>query len=257
MRLTVLGGSAAGPNTGQGCAGFLVQGVGVSIVLDLGPGTLPELRRHADFRTLDAVVISHLHLDHILDLFALRFALAYNPAPPPRPLRLVLPPGGSALLEGAAELFGGETSEQYFGDVFAIEEFDPGQSLTVGPATLRFAATVHYVPCWAIRLASASSSGDLTYTADTGPTASLDAFVRGTDVLIAEAAAGPAPDEPIATRGHLTPSEAGALAQRAGARVLLLTHIWEEHGRELALAQAASVFTGRIELAQPGLAIEW
>ncbi|HEU5433035.1 MAG TPA: MBL fold metallo-hydrolase, partial [Thermomicrobiales bacterium] len=205
MRLTVLGGSAAGPNTGQGCAGFLVQGDGAAIVLDLGPGTLPELRRHADFRTLDAIVISHLHLDHILDLFALRFALAYNPVPPARTTRLVLPPGGGALFERAAALFGGEEAERYFGDVFAVEEFDPVQSLTIGPATLRFAPTVHYVPCWAIRLAFASASGDLVYTADTGPTADLETFVRGTDLLIAEAAAGPAPDEPIATRGHLTP----------------------------------------------------
>ncbi|HEX5498412.1 MAG TPA: MBL fold metallo-hydrolase, partial [Thermomicrobiales bacterium] len=149
MRLTVLGGSAAGPNTGQGCAGFLVQGNGASIVLDLGPGTLPELRRHADFRTLDAIVISHLHLDHILDLFALRFALAYNPVPPRRKTRLVLPPGGRGWFDRAAELFGGEDASAYFDNVFAIEEFDPGLPLTIGPATLTFAPTVHYVPCWA------------------------------------------------------------------------------------------------------------
>ncbi|HEU0116445.1 MAG TPA: MBL fold metallo-hydrolase [Thermomicrobiales bacterium] len=257
MRLTVLGGSAAGPNIGQGCAGFLAQGNGAAIVLDLGPGTLPELRRHADFRTLDAIVISHLHLDHILDLFALRFALAYNPIPPRRKTRLVLPPGGEAWFARAAALFGGEESAAYFGDVFAIEEFDPGATLAIGPATLRFASTVHYVPCWAIRLAFATASGDLAYTADTGPTADLDAFARGSAVILAEAAAGPAPDEPIATRGHLTPTEAGLLAHRAGAQTLVLTHIWEEHGRELALAQAAAVFTGRLELARPGLVVEW
>jgi ribonuclease BN (tRNA processing enzyme) len=257
MRLTVLGGSAAGVNTGQGCAGFLVQGDGASVVLDLGPGTLPELRRHADFRDLDAIVVSHLHLDHMLDLFALRFALAYNPIPPRRKTRLVLPPGGRALFDRAAALFGGDERADYFDRVFAIEEFDPNAPLAIGPLTLRFAPTVHYTPCWAIRLASPSASGDLTYTADTGPTARLDAFADGSAVVIAEAGAGPAPEEPIAQRGHLTPAEAGMLASRAGATILVLTHVWEEHGREQALHQAASAFDGRVELACPGRVVEW
>jgi ribonuclease BN (tRNA processing enzyme) len=257
MRLTVLGGSAAGPNIGQGCAGFLIQGGRTSLVLDLGPGTLLELRRHADFRALDAVVISHLHLDHLLDLFALRFALAYNPIRPRRKTRLVVPPGGLAWLERAAGVFGGDEPGAFFDDVFTIEEFDPGASLTVGSATLRFAPTVHYVPCWAIRLAAENADGDLTYTADTGPTANLDLFAKGSAVVLAEAAAGPAPDEPMATRGHLTPTEAGLLAERAGARLLVLTHLWEEHGRDLALARATAAFAGRVELARPGLALEW
>ncbi|HET7093607.1 MAG TPA: MBL fold metallo-hydrolase [Thermomicrobiales bacterium] len=257
MRLTVLGGSAAGPNTGQGCAGLLVQGNGASLVLDLGPGTLPELRRHADFRTLDAIVISHLHLDHILDLFALRFALAYNPVPPRGKTRLVLPPGGPTWFQRAAALFGGDEASAYFDDVFAIEEFNPGSLLSIGPATLRFAPTVHYIPCWAIRVAFLDANGDLTYTADTGPTANLAAFGLDSTIVVAEAGAGPTPEEPLASRGHLTPAEAGALATGAAARLLVLTHIWEEHGREQALAQAAAAFAGRIELARPGLVVEW
>jgi ribonuclease BN (tRNA processing enzyme) len=72
MQLVVLGGSAASPNAGAGCSGYLVQHGDDNVVLDLGPGTLPELRRHTDYRTLRAVVISHLHPDHTLDLVALQ-----------------------------------------------------------------------------------------------------------------------------------------------------------------------------------------
>ena len=68
MKLTVLGGSAASPNVGMGCAGVLLQTDRTRLVLDLGPGTLQELRRHTDFRTLDAVIVSHMHVDHVLDL---------------------------------------------------------------------------------------------------------------------------------------------------------------------------------------------
>ena len=81
MKLTVLGGSAAGPNTGAGCAGFLVSEDDTAIVIDMGPGTVLELRKHVDFRTLDAIVISHYHLDHILDLGAFRYLAMYDPAP--------------------------------------------------------------------------------------------------------------------------------------------------------------------------------
>ena len=51
MIVTVLGGSAAGPNTGAGCAGFLLQEQSTAVVLDLGPDTIGELRKHVDFRT--------------------------------------------------------------------------------------------------------------------------------------------------------------------------------------------------------------
>ena len=79
MELTILGGSAAGPNPGQGCSGYLVESGTTRVVVDLGPGTFPELRRHVDYRLLDGVVLSHGHLDHFLDILTVRYALAYNP----------------------------------------------------------------------------------------------------------------------------------------------------------------------------------
>ena len=92
--VTVLGGSAASVGVGQGCAGYLARFGETRIVLDLGPGTLQELRKHTDFRALDAVVISHLHVDHMLDVVSMRFSLAYNPVKPEQRTPLWLPPGG-------------------------------------------------------------------------------------------------------------------------------------------------------------------
>ena len=121
MRLTVLGGSAAGVNTGQGCSGYLLETGETTLVLDLGPGTLPELRRHTDFRTLAGVVISHLHLDHVLDLLAFRFLLAYNPIRPPEKLPLWLPPNGRDFLRRAAAAFAQPGQEHdFFSGVFDI-----------------------------------------------------------------------------------------------------------------------------------------
>lgn len=258
MKLTVLGGSAAGPNTGAGCSGYLVDSGRVRLVLDLGPGTLPELRRHADFRTLDAIVVSHMHLDHILDLAALRFALAYNPITPPSPLPLWLPPGGGAHLDRLASAFVDEEGEAaaFFSSVFAIREYDPERDLAIGNHSLRFTPTVHYVPCWAIRL-DTDRSRSLGYTADTGPAAPLAPFFAGVDVLISEATLAAPDTAPPERRGHLTATEAARLAAAANAKTLVLSHIWEELGFERLRADAAAAFAGRLVVAHPGSVVEW
>jgi ribonuclease BN (tRNA processing enzyme) len=256
-RLTVLGGSSAGVGTGYGCSGYYVERDGTRLVLDLGPDTLLELRKHTDFRTLDAVIISHLHLDHILDLFALRFALCYNPCRPPKRTPLWMPPGGRELLEGFARLFAapGEL-ETYFSDHFDINEFDPNRQLCIGSATLSFAPTVHYIPCWAIRVAG-GESGELVYTADTGPAAALADFGRGAEVLIAEATLLEADNEPWESRGHMTAAEAAELGNAVGATTLVLTHIWEENDPKRFVDRAAAIYRGRLERAQPGLTLTW
>ncbi|MFN8676225.1 MAG: MBL fold metallo-hydrolase [Thermomicrobiales bacterium] len=251
MEVTVLGGSAAGASPGQGCSGYLIEQAGTQIVLDLGPGTFPELRLHLDFRQLDAVVLSHLHLDHMLDVFTLRYALAYNPVSAPAPIPLWVPPGGISFLTDAARVFAGETDGSAFYDSFVVREYDPADALQIGSLTLRFRPTVHYVPCWAIRV-SAGREGDLFYSADTGPTADLLPLASGASLVIAEGTARPNTEEPFATRGHLTPEEAGLLARDAGSELLLLTHLWAENDPFQALHEAESVFGGPVVLATRG-----
>jgi ribonuclease BN (tRNA processing enzyme) len=258
-QLTVLGGSAAGVGTGQGCSGYLIQTESTNLVLDLGPGTLLELRKHTDFRTLDGIVISHLHLDHVLDLFALRFALAYNPIRPEKPVPLHLPPGGLDFMRRAAEFWqtSGEPAEEYFSSVYDIAEYDPDGTLTIGDFTLRFAPTAHIIPCWAIRVQSRDNSEDLFYGADSGIDGDLDEIAKGAAVVIAEAAAPPGSDPEKIRALHYTPEQAAKLAQRAGARNLVLTHIWEEHDPLEQAAAARAHFTGRMTIAVPGVALTW
>ena len=151
--LTVLGGSAASVGTGQGCAGYLVEHGDTRIVLDLGPGTLQELRKHTDFRAIDAVVISHLHVDHMLDVVSLRFSLSYNPVKPERRVGLWMPPGGIELLNRLAAAFDFEGDpETLLHQRIRGGGVRSGPTLTIGDVDLTFAPTVHWVPCWAIRV---------------------------------------------------------------------------------------------------------
>lgn len=258
-RLTILGGSAAGVGTGQGCSGYLVQSETTDLVLDLGPGTLLELRKHTDFRTLDGIVISHLHMDHVLDLLALRFALRYNPVSATRRIPLHLPPNGLEFMRKAADLFvtPGEESDDYFSSVYDMREFDPGSTLPIGDLTLTFAPTAHVIPCWAIRVHCGGDSGDLFYTADTGSDADLSRIAAGATVVIAEAAAPPGTDLERIRRLHLTPQQAAMIATAAGARHLVLTHIWEEFGPDTFAEAARSGFNGQLTIATPGVTISW
>lgn len=251
MRLTVLGGSAASPNTGAGCAGFLVQRGGTSVVLDMGPGTLQELRRHTDFRTLSAVIISHMHVDHVLDLIALRHALAYNPVSPPGPVPLWLPPGGAEILAQVTAPFDRCDDPGTFTSTVSVQEYDPARPLQIGELEVHFQRTVHILPTWAMRVCA--PEGDLGYTADGGPMSDWDDLLRGVRLLVAEATLLEPGARPIAQRGSLTATEAGELAQRCGAEILLLAHMWEEHGQAAARDRAAAAFPCEIALAVPGL----
>lgn len=257
MRLTVLGGASAGPNAGQGCSGYLVDSGATRVVLDLGPGTLPELRRHADFRMLDGVVLSHLHIDHCLDLFAHYWALSHNPVRPPGPMPVWMPPGAGNFIDDVlgvlspAGLAGAPVDR-----VFSVREFDPDQALTIGDLTLTFYPTSHYVPTWAIRVEDPRSCV-LAYTADTGPEADLSELVAGAQVVVAEAMLLDTADYGDGFRGSSTAAEAATLAESADADTLVLAHIHEEWGAEPARRQAEPIFTGRLEIATPGLVVEW
>jgi len=255
--LTILGGSAASVGTGQGCAGYLVESGGTKIVLDLGPGTLLELRKHTDFRVLDAVVVSHLHVDHMLDIVAMRFSLAYNPVKLERMVPLWLPPGGLDLLYRLGQAFDFEgDAATFFSVVFDVHEYAPEAELEIGTLMLTFAPTVHWVPCWAIRVHPANGSGDLFYSADTGPAADLDGLASGAQVVIAEATT-PIDEKAEGFRGHLAIDEAATLAARAGAGTFVATHMFEENNPAASVELARQYFPGEIVLAPPGATVSW
>jgi ribonuclease BN (tRNA processing enzyme) len=252
VRVTVLGGAAAGGNTGSGCSGYLIQSDNTNLIVDLGPGTLQELRKHCDFRSIHAIIITHWHVDHFLDLAAFRFAAAYNPKPLNRQIDLFIPAETTQLLKRfGSSLPQDEQDYAFFDDVFMIHEFQTGEQLSIFSLNCEFHPTNHFVPCWAVRITD-ELGPVLGYTADTGPGAGLEDFLGGVDVLISEATElrrEPSLSEP----GHLTAFEAGKLASDCGARTLVLTHMWEELGFANYLQQAQQSFGGAIQLARPGL----
>jgi ribonuclease BN (tRNA processing enzyme) len=258
MRVTILGGAAARPGPRQGCSGSLIEAGGVRFVLDLGPGTLTELLHQTEIADLDAIVISHMHLVHILDLLALWWGWIHTPRPFPNLLPLWLPPGGRDRLMATIQTLAAEPDEidRLARRVFDIHEYDPSATLPIGAATIRFALTRHYIPCWAIRVDVAGAPG-LVYTADNGDAGCLVPFAAGAGILIAEASLPAAPPVADAGRGVSSAAEVATLARDAGVQTLILTHIWPDHDANAARRAAADVFKGQIEIAKPGLVLNW
>jgi ribonuclease BN (tRNA processing enzyme) len=193
MDLIVLGGSAAAPNPGDASAGYLVVSGETSILLDCGSGVASKLRQHRDPRTLSAVVISHLHADHTLDLVALRYTLQYTPPGPGTAIPLYLPPHGQEFLGRLGDVFasGNERPDDFWDRTLTLLDYAPhlasGAPLRIGGLALTFAPMQHYIPVWAIRIEEVATGRSLTFSADTGPQAPLADFARGSDLLLCEA----------------------------------------------------------------------
>jgi ribonuclease BN (tRNA processing enzyme) len=255
MRLTVLGGAAAAPNPDQGCSSYLVEAHDTRILLDCGSDTFSTLRAVTDFRSIDLIMVSHVHSDHTLDLVPYRYALRYVPDGGSRRVQLWMPPGGSDFLRSLAAAFAkGDEDRGSFFDVFAIREYDPNRTEQLGQFIIRFHQSHHYIPCWASRLEVDGKS--LVYLADTGADETLVEFARGADLLICEGTHLELPEGVSPERmGHLTARQAGELAAAAGVRQLLLTHLWADLGVVNALREAESAFRPVI-VAEPKLVIE-
>jgi ribonuclease BN (tRNA processing enzyme) len=254
VEVTVLGKSPSWQDADGACSGYLVEEEGVRLLLDCGNGVFAKLRRRRDYDAVDAVLISHLHADHFLDLVPYSYALSYGPrreravGEPARPV-LHAPAGARETFRRVVGAWG---NEELVETAFDLQEYEPDDVLHVGPLTIRFQLVPHYVRTHAVGITSSLGGGRFTFGADSAPSDELCAFARGTDLLLMEATL-PEP-EPTEPRGHLTAGEAGEHARRAGARRLVITHISDELDLEHARAEAERAFGGPVEVAREGAA---
>lgn len=252
MKLTVLGRSPARPNPGEACAGYVLEGGGSRVLIDVGPGVVAQLLRRHTPDELDAVYISHMHTDHCLDLVTLRYSYPWIDVANKK-LMVIVPPGSTAQL---AELALGAGYVNFFDKSFTFVEHDGKQPLEFGNLRLEPDETQHYVRTWGFR-ASARGDGEdpervFAYSADAGPCDALARLAEASDLFLCEAGLRSLSEDDSApqNRGHLMPGEAAEVAEQARARRLVLTHIPLTDGGEWALAEARARYSGEVEIAE-------
>lgn len=248
MRLTVLGRSPASPNAGEACAGYLVEGGGSRVLVDIGPGIVAQLleRHHPD--ALDAVVVSHMHADHMLDLVTLRYVYPWRAMPKEERLRVVMPPGSADQL---LDLARGVGNARHFEDTFRVSEHDGSTPFRFGGLDITPVETEHYIPCWGFRLEA--DGARLGYTADSGPCDAVLSIADAAGLFLSEATLRSLDEDaqPPERRGHLTPAEAAIAAREGRAASLLLTHLPVNGDGSWATEMAAAEFSGAVDVAKP------
>ncbi len=236
LTVTTLGcsGTYAGP--GGACSGYLVRSPGATVVVDLGPGALANLQRHVELGEIDAVVLSHEHPDHWLDLPLMRNALRYI-------LELGdLPVYGTAGTHALASTLIDELAP-----TLLWHTVDRDSALVIGDLDVRFSRTDHPVETLAVRVDRDGRT--LLYSADTGAAWRGEDVAGGVTTFLCEASFSPASED---THQHLSARQAADLAGAVDAERLVLTHVppgIDGHD-QLRLADAA--FRGPVSLAAVG-----
>lgn len=247
MRLTVLGCAGSFPGPESACSAYLVEAEGFHLLLDFGTGSLSALQRYAGLNSIDAILLTHLHLDHIQDACGYVVVRRYAPDGPYPPLPVYAPPGAPDQLATSYI-----NDEGPLDDVYTFYGLQPG-TFPIGPFTVTVDQVNHPVETYGVRL----EHGDrvLAYSADTGTCESLLRLAQDADLFLCEASYVDGADNPPDL--HLTGREAGEIATKAGVGRLLLTHLVPAWGSEAATFEAAAAaFDGPVEIVRPGARFE-
>jgi ribonuclease BN (tRNA processing enzyme) len=251
VKVTVLGCSGSVPGPNSPASGYLVEAEGYRLVVDLGHGAFGALQQYVHPSEVDAVVISHLHADHCIDLTAYVVALRYGGegyrcSGPDGRIPLIGVPGTRDRLEAAYDPLARKLSLH---EIFTFATPTAGE---LGPFAMSYAPMNHPTATNAIRIEHDGRS--LVYSADTGESAELVALAEGADVLLCEASVGR--DEDLVPGLHLTGGMAGEHADKAGVERLIVTHVPPWNSPQEAADDAAEAFHGIVEVAHPG-AVFW
>lgn len=245
MELTVLGaGPAYTDRPGATGAAYLVRAAGTTLLLDLGQGSFPRLAAAIEPSAMHAVVISHLHADHFIDLVPLRHYLRYEFDPP----RRVAVHGPAGLADRLDALHAEPGFAAAVLDVKALAE----GTVRVGGLEVEAKRVTHTDSSFGFRVtvAGLARRTGLVYSGDCGRADDLRPLIRPGDVLLSEVSFGPGPVVPGAQ--HLDGPAVGELAAATSPGRVLLTHLQMAFDRDATIESVRRRFAGPVELVEPG-----
>lgn len=230
MKLTVLGNNGPFPAAGGACSGYLLQEKNINILIDCGNGVLSNLQKVIGFEELDAIILTHLHSDHMSDMLVLKYAVEIKKK--------------RGLLDKTFDVFAPpEPIEEYqrldVANVFNLKSIQQDLTLRFGSITITFAEMKHPVKCFAVSAQNGNSR--FVFSGDTSWTESIIEFSSGSDLLMLDAGLL-AKDKTSENVPHLTARECGIVAQKSGVKKLLLTHFWPEYNVNELLSEAKESF---------------
>jgi ribonuclease BN (tRNA processing enzyme) len=224
LKLTVVGCSPAWPNPGGAQSGYLLDAPGCGkLLLDCGPGVLARLRLHDEWPLVDAIAITHFHLDHWGDLIPWTFGAMFGAGRGTPPPELWLPPGGLETLDSFAERLGFDSMVE---QVFRLRAYEEDKPFTAAGLEITPVRLLHFgIATFGLRVSDGTRT--LAYSGDSAPTPALATLAKDVDLFLCEATLAE-PDQPLGAedgeRGHLTAGEAVEAFRASGAGRLLVIH---------------------------------
>ena len=236
MKVTILGNNGPFPSAGGACSGYLITDGDKKLLIDCGNGVLANLQKFIRFEELDAIILTHLHSDHMSDMMVLRYAvqIKMNRGFGNKPIEVYAP---------------SEPQEEYgrinIPEVFNLHTINDELVLNFGNMRLEFKEMVHPVKCYAVSIASAGKK--FVFSGDTSWNDSIIEFSKEADLLMLDAGLL-SKDKKSDNVPHLTARECGIVAKKAEVRKLLLTHFWPEDDVANHLKEAGENFAN-VEIA--------
>jgi ribonuclease BN (tRNA processing enzyme) len=242
LTVTVLGSGTGIPSVDRCGPGYLLEAHRLVALVDCGPGVVRQLARAGrSLAALDAVFITHVHPDHVSDLVPLLHALILSRGARTRPLDLFGPPGFAEFVAQRVISVSGEPK----GFELRVDEVD--QELYYRDCAITTAPTVHVPDLASIAYRFEADARSVVFSGDSDTCHELEALASGADLLILDCSY---PDE-LKAEGHLSSSECGRLAASAGARTVLLSHIYPTDVAATArVDECRAQFDGEVILAE-------
>jgi len=240
----VLGCAGSFPGPDSACSCYLVDADGFRMLVDFGAGAMTAVQRFAGLYSIDAIVLSHLHPDHMFDACNYVVARRYAPDGPLPTIPMYAPAGAEARLSMA---YSGNPDDK-LDDVYEFNVLSAGTT-EIGPFTVLAERVNHPVETYGLRIEYGGRA--LAYSSDSAPCDALIRLAMGADAFLCEASYLDDMDNPPDL--HLTGREAGEHANKAGVGRLLLTHLVSAWGSEFMTADAAAtMYGGPIDIVRPG-----
>ncbi|QGT98874.1 hypothetical protein SYNTR_0281 [Candidatus Syntrophocurvum alkaliphilum] len=244
MQLQVIGYLAPYPKINEACSGYLIKNKNTNILIDCGHSVFSHLQKYIKFTDLDAVIISHFHPDHYVDLYALRHALGgatrsgeitFKP-------KLFIPSEPSDLYNYFLET-----------DEFEVNLIGENKNYLVEELDLTFHKTIHPKMCYGVKIQNDNSS--MYYTADTAYDENGIKFSKDVNLIIAEASLLEDDQQYSKQLGHMTAKEVGLWATKANTKRLIPSHIWPEFTSEQIVQLIKPVYQGDLVVPYSGLIV--
>lgn len=236
MKLTILGNNGPFPSAAGACSGYLIRDNGINILIDCGNGVLANLQKIIRIEELDAIILTHLHCDHISDMHVLKYAIQIKRK--------------RGQMDKLLEVYAPQEPEEEYRrldvkDAFLLKTISADTVLKIGDIRITFAQMKH--PYMDFAVSMECNDKKFVFSGDTSWTEAIISFAAGADLLMLDA--GLLEKDFTEGAAHLTASQCGVVALEAGAKRLLLTHFWPEYDVNHLIEEARRSFS-YVEAAQ-------